>query len=113
MKRILLLTIYDSNSASSRIRHISVISDLLKFGYEVHLRPFFDMKVLDDRYKGAKLVKWTIFVSYLRRIRHIAVVNKYDAVWMEKELLPYAPNWVESAFLYLVKKPVLIDLDDD
>lgn len=113
MRRILLLTIYDSNSASSRIRHISVIPDLLKLGYEVVSNPFFEMNVLENRYRGLELKKWIIFRSYLKRFRQIAAVNKYEAVWIEKEFLPYAPNWVEAVLLYLIRKPILIDLDDD
>jgi glycosyltransferase involved in cell wall biosynthesis len=113
MKKILLLTIYDSNSASSRIRHISVIPDLRAAGYEIDHFPFFDQKFLAGRYSGKKTSIAIVLQAYLRRLKTVSKLDKYETVWIEKELFPYIPNWIEALFFYRSKPIILIDLDDD
>jgi glycosyltransferase involved in cell wall biosynthesis len=113
MKKILLLTTYDSNSASSRIRHISVMPDLLAAGYEINHSPFFDRKFLAVRYSGKKTSIANVIRAYLRRLKIISQSDRYDTIWVEKELFPYIPTWVEEIFFNRMKKPILIDLDDD
>jgi glycosyltransferase involved in cell wall biosynthesis len=113
MKKILLLTTYDSNSASSRIRHISVIPDLQAAGYEIDHSPFFDHKFLAERYLGKKTSIAHVLNAYLRRLKTISKSVRYETVWVEKELFPYIPTWVEAIIFNRIKKPILIDLDDD
>ena len=113
MKRVLLLTTYDYNSASSRIRHISLIPDLRDLGFDVSHHSFFDFHSLENRYANKTLDFISVFKSYLKRARIIVRARRYDLIWVEKEIFPYFPVWLESLICRSAKTPIIVDMDDD
>ena len=48
---------------------------------------------------------------YIKRIFQCLFLNKYNIIYIEKELLPYMPLWMEKILLWR-KKNIIIDFDD-
>lgn len=49
--------------------------------------------------------------SYGRRLATMTSARKYDAMWIEKELLPFMPGWLERILLGN-SVPYVVDFDD-
>ncbi|NTU69796.1 glycosyltransferase family 4 protein [bacterium] len=71
--------------------------------------------LFDDSYiKQLQINKYDYFAiikSYYRRIRCMMSAFRYDALWVEKDLLPWLPHYFEKIF---IKKdvPYVVDYDD-
>jgi glycosyltransferase involved in cell wall biosynthesis len=71
---------------------------------------------MDDLYierinRGERIPLGTFVGSYWRRLRTIARSYRYDILWIEKEIFPYLPPFVEWA-LHRLKIPYVVDYDD-
>jgi glycosyltransferase involved in cell wall biosynthesis len=108
--RILLLTRYGRLGASSRLRTYQYLPYFKTHNIEVTLAPFFDDVYLEGLYSGErsikKIIKW-----YFRRLRAMLSANRYDLIWVEKELLPWLPASIELNLLPR-KIPMVVDYDD-
>ncbi len=107
---ILALTRYDRMGASSRLRFYDYEPFLRAAGINVTFAPFFDDQYLHDLYAGRKTGWKTLLGYYRRRLKALRSIRHYDAVWLEKEALPWLPAWIERR--YLKRKPYVIDFDD-
>ncbi|HEY3113565.1 MAG TPA: glycosyltransferase family 4 protein [Gemmatimonadaceae bacterium] len=47
----------------------------------------------------------------MKRLLQLLTFYRYDLIWIEKEIFPYLPAWVER-FLKFVGKPYVVDYDD-
>jgi glycosyltransferase involved in cell wall biosynthesis len=108
--RILMLPRYDAAGASSRIRMLQYISALAAQAIEVTVAPLLDDGYVDDLYAG-KVSAWKVANAYARRVVTLLTARGYDAVWLEKELFPWMPAWLE-AWLLPAKAAVVADYDD-
>jgi glycosyltransferase involved in cell wall biosynthesis len=103
-------TRYARMGASSRVRLYQYLPSLRSLGIEVDVRPLLDDSYLRARYIGE--MPWQrVAGAYLSRSRDlIARPDAIDAIWIEKELWPWAPAWLER----LVSRgtPMVLDLDD-
>lgn len=108
--RILCLPKYSTLGASSRLRTLQYVQRLRDHGYAVDLAPLFANSYLLRKYSGG-LPWYDLFRAYWGRFRAVRRAQKYDILWMEKELFPWVPAIIER---YLVPKgPLLVvDLDD-
>ena len=97
--------------ASSRLRSYQYIKFLESSGYEVTVRPLYNDKYLENLYNSGKRKYLHIIYFYLRRIVHLYNIDKYDLIWIEKELFPYLPRFMESV-LKFSQKPYIVDYDD-
>jgi len=62
-------------------------------------------------YSGKRSRYSSIFASYFKRLVRLQTSNQYNFIWLEKELFPWIPSWVEL----LVQRsnvPYIIDYDD-
>lgn len=109
-KTILVLSRYGRNGASSRQRLMLYAPELERQGYSIVTEPFFSEEYLARLYANKSVDGLDIIRSYARRIAAALTARKYDVVWLEKELLPWLPNWFER--LLLGRVPVVLDLDD-
>jgi len=107
---ILALTRYDRLAASSRLRFFQY-ADFLA-GVDIHLtfQPFFGndyvrLLVTDD------FSRVKVMYSYLKRLLVMGHLTKFDAIWVEKELLPWLPAWIELAFIPQ-RIALVVDYDD-
>ena len=108
-QRILVLTRYTRAGASSRIRFLQFLPALAAQGFVFDVTPFFDEQYIAGLY-GPGVSFRSIIASYWRRIRTLLWCRGYDLIWVEKEALPWAPEWVET--LMIGKTPYVADFDD-
>src|SRR5712691_2016759 len=98
MAAILLLSRYDRQGASSRVRHYSFVPALERAGFDVTIAPLLDGTYLNRLYAGAGRGGGALFKAYWRRLRRILVARRYDLIWIEKEALPWVPAALERLF---------------
>jgi len=109
--KVLLLSRYGNLGASSRVRSYQYLPYLREQGMEITLAPLLPDNYLRDLYAGKRPGPSSLLVAYLRRISALIRGNKFDLLWIEYELFPWLPGWIES--LVLSKDtPYLVDYDD-
>lgn len=111
MKRLLILSRYDRQGASSRLRSLQYLPWLEAAGFAVQVQPLFDARYLTQLYAGGGRDGLGIACAYGNRLRHLRHSPPPDLIWLEKELLPWLPAGVESLFLPR-HVPVVCDYDD-
>lgn len=109
--KVLYLTKYSRNGASSRLRSYQYFPYLEANGISVTVRPFFDENYLMDLYSGKRITKRKIIKFYLNRFCTLFSIYKYDKIIIEKELFPYFFSWFEK-ILGLLKVKYIVDYDD-
>ncbi|TRX37057.1 glycosyltransferase family 4 protein [Flavobacterium restrictum] len=109
--RVLYLTKYSPNGASSRLRSYQYFPFLEAKGFSITVHPFFDENYLIDLYAGKKTAKVKLLKCYLNRFFTLFSVYKYDKIVIEKELFPYFFSWFER-ILALFKVNYIVDYDD-
>lgn len=110
MKRVLALTRYSRIGASSRVRACHYQGLLRDQGIEFDTVPLFGDDYIEALYAGRNRVPSTIG-AYRRRAAALRGARHFDAVWIEKEVLPWLPAAFEFAFLP-ADLPVIVDYDD-
>lgn len=109
--RVLLLSRYGSQGASSRVRSLQFLEYLSERGIEVDARPLFDARYV-ERVNRGKGRSWPgVLGAYAARLRALLGARRYDLVWLEKELFPGLPASAER-LLARLGPPCLVDYDD-
>ena len=108
---ILLLSRYGTLGASSRIRSYQYLSYLREHNIEVTVAPLLPDSYLRDLYAGKKPGVVSIAGAYVRRIGALMQRQKFDLLWLEYELFPWLPGWLELLALSKTT-PYLVDYDD-
>jgi glycosyltransferase involved in cell wall biosynthesis len=108
--RILLLTRFGSMGASSRVRFSQFVEPLVEDGFHVDNHPLFSDAYLDRLYGHRPRDFVDIAASYVKRARRVFQARRYDVVWIEKELFPWLPAFLECALLR--SRRVVLDFDD-
>ena len=107
---ILLLSKYDTIGASSRIRSLQFLPYIERFGIDVRVAPLFSNRYLKALYSGGS--RWSMVITaYARRAMVVLVARRFDVIWIEKEIFPFFPAWIESAF-FATRIRYLVDYDD-
>lgn len=109
MRKVLVLTRYGMLGASSRVRILQFIPDLSS-NTIFEVSPFFSDEILEDLYKGKGRNILLLIKRYFIRLMILFRQNEFDYLWIEKELFPYIPGWLESVF---IKKNTNYFLDYD
>lgn len=110
-KRLLILPRYTANGPSSRVRMVQYLPCLRNAGFECDVRPFFDDDYIHALFKGKPRNLQSVLDAYFQRISIAIKSNRYDLIWLQYELLPWLPHWLESFFLR-GKPKLMIDYDD-
>lgn len=108
--QVLLLTRYGRTGASSRLRFLQYLPGLDEYDIDVYPAPFLDDAYLTELYCGRRPSVKRVFSFYSERLRHLVKARDFDAVWIEKEVLPWVPQWVDTAALGGL--PIVVDFDD-
>ncbi len=109
--KVLYLTKYSRNGASSRLRSYQYFPLLEKEGIAVTVKPFFDKDYLNSLYAKKKISKFKLATYYFERFFVLFSINKYDKVVIEKEIFPYFFSWFEK-LLSLLNIKYIVDYDD-
>lgn len=106
---VLLLSKYSRIGASSRLRSYQYIPHLESNGINITASPLFDDEYITGIYSGNKNIP-SIMSNYFKRLTTIIHAQKFDLIWVEKEVFPWLPSWFEKIFL--PKLPLIVDYDD-
>lgn len=111
--RVLFLTRYPEEGASSRYRVFQYLPHLAAHGVDATVQSFMD----SDMYRlslssGGTLTKifWTLRAC-LRRLRVLARFREFDVIYMQRELFPFGPPLIER-FLKRMGAVLVYDYDD-
>ncbi|MCO6439698.1 MAG: glycosyltransferase family 4 protein [Nitrococcus mobilis] len=108
--KVLLLSRYDRLGASSRVRMLQYLRFLEARSWRIDVSFLFSNGYLEALYEKRAL--WREVVSgYWRRVGALARIGSYDLIWMEKELFPFMPAFVER-LLATFQVPYIVDYDD-
>lgn len=95
--RVLFLTRYPVDGASSRYRVHQYIPHLEQMGVSCTVQSFMDPQMyrLSFTVGGVPRKLWATGKAVLRRVAAVARHREYDVVYMQRELLPFGPPWLE------------------
>ncbi len=109
--RVLLLNRYNVQGASSRLRTLQYVNGLEQRGFKIDVHHLFGSDYLDHLYTGAALPLRSIVAAYFQRAAFALRGGNWDLLWVEKELLPWIPAWLET-FLLNKGTTLVLDYDD-
>lgn len=110
MPNVLFLSRYARLGSSSRLRLFQYLPYLKNAGIAVTLAPLFGDDYVRGLY-GGKIAKLAVLKAYVVRLGIMLRAGRFDAVWVEKEMLPWVPVWLELG-LFPAKVPLIVDYDD-
>lgn len=107
---VILFSRYGPLGASSRLRSYQYLPYLKQKGINVTPVALFGDDYLKNVYAG-KRPFCKVLLAYLNRCRQILKTRSFDLIWIEKELLPWMPEWFEVYFSNH-RRPYIVDYDD-
>lgn len=110
MIRVLALTRYDRNGASSRLRTFQYQPYFRDQAVDFNIQSFVDKQALISRYDSGRYSMLGLAKSVLQRLKRIWNRGAYDLLWIEKETIPWLPFIAEKAVLS--GKRYVLDYDD-
>lgn len=109
---VLFLPRYERLGSSSRVRCYQYLPGLKKFGINCHIVPLLSDRYIRRLYTGRPIPWFDVIAGFLRRGWECIRNRRVDLVWIERELLPWWPHWLEGALLNLLAAPYVADFDD-
>ena len=109
--KVLMLTKYGPQGASSRLRTMQYLSWFEQAGIQCDVFPLISDEALKAKYNKQSYSSGELRQTYWNRIRLLlSAKNEYSLVWIEKEALPWTPAWFEK--MLLANIPYVLDYDD-
>lgn len=112
-KSIFAFTRYTTLGASSRMRLFQYLPRLAAAGVRVEVNALLDDRYLRRLYSGRRSPS-SVLIGYAARLWSVLAIlrpgSRPDCVWIEKELWPWVPAWIECAVLS--SHSYVLDLDD-
>ncbi len=108
--KVLAFSRYAQLGASSRLRLYQYLPYLKDAGIEVTVAPLLD----DDYIRGLyanNVSKRLVGKAYVARLMYMLRAGRFDVVWVEKEMLPWIPGWIELK-CFPNNIPWVVDYDD-
>jgi len=111
--RALFLTKYGAQGASSRYRALQYLPSLAARGWNVEWQPLLPDHYLQELYLRGQRSVVEVCRAYRKRLAYLCKgdLGSFDAVYVQCELFPYIPAWLESSLLAPAGNLVL-DYDD-
>lgn len=95
--RVLFLTRYPVEGASSRYRVYQYLEHLRSMGVECTVRSFMPPEMYRISFTHGRTMRklWEAVKAAVGRVRAVAGHHQYDIVYMQRELLPFGPPLLE------------------
>ena len=93
--KVLLLTRFAYLGSSSRYRHYQYLPYLQEQGFEVTVAPLLSDDYIERIYSAQNASRLYLLVSYWKRVWILLRARHYDLIWLEKEIFPLLPAWLE------------------
>ena len=114
MIKVSVLPRHSPLGASSRVRFFELFEGLrMRDVHLIEISPFFTEDYLRKKYSSESVSLLSILSMYIKRVRALRRSNSCDLIWIENEFFPLAPQWLERFTARAIRKPVVIDIDDD
>ncbi len=110
-KSIIFFTKHSWAGPSSRYRIFQYQKFYTDAGYVITNKPLFPNSYVSTFYKKGHKPLFTVLLSYIKRFWQLLVIKKYGIVYVQYELFPFLPYFLEWLFLRN-KRNVVIDYDD-
>lgn len=110
--KVILFSKYSRMGASSRLRSMQYLPLLAEHGIDVEVCELFPDAYLQARYGGSAFsAKKHVWKYYWRRAVQLLRASPRSVLWIEAELFPYLPYWLES-MLRRSAAPFVAEYDD-
>ena len=109
--KLLALTRYTSEGPSSRVRFFQYFPELENAGFDIQTEPFFSESYITSLFENKPKPLLDIAASYFHRVGVILAQHRFNVIWMQYELLPWLPFWMEN-LLISKKSKLVVDYDD-
>lgn len=110
--KVMLFSKYSRMGASSRLRSMQYLPLLAEHGIDVEVCELFPDAYLEARYGGSAFsAKKHVWKYYWRRAVQLLRAQPGIVLWIEAELFPYLPYWLES-MLRRSAAPFVAEYDD-
>lgn len=110
--KVILFSKYSRMGASSRLRSMQYLPLLAEHGIDVEVRELFPDAYLQARYGGNMFsAKKHVLKYYRHRLAQLFRLDRQSVLWVEGELFPYLPYWLES-LLGRPAIPAVAEYDD-
>lgn len=107
--KILVLTKYGTLGGSSRYRFYQYLPYLKSQDLDLTVAPMLDNDYVADINSGKRNVG-KILSKYFQHLTRLLTDRDYDLLWIEKEILPYLPAWLEKLLAGNIS--CVVDYDD-
>lgn len=107
--RVLALPLYGALAASTRHRVSYFLPELSSRGINVDVAPLLGDDYLSHRFGSGGVSLGAVASGYLRRVSTLLSQGRYDCAWVQGELNPLFPGWLDRALLRI---PYVYDFDD-
>ena len=108
--RLLLLSRYGRLGASSRLRSYQYLPYLESKGFEISMAPLTGDDYIIGLYQS-HIPLTSVIKSYWTRMQWMRRATDFDVIWVEKEMLPWIPKWLELEW-FPSGVPLVVDYDD-
>ena len=110
--RVLFLTRYPVQGASSRYRVFQYLPWLERSGIECTVQSLMDERLYSLSFSPGRTFSkiWHTALAVLRRIRCLSQWRHYDVIYLQRELLPFGPPWIER---WLKRRGAVLAFDYD
>ena len=108
--RVIFLSRYGRLGASSRLRCFQYIPYFESRGVVITIAPLLSDDYIAGIYNG-RIPLASVVRSYYCRWQWMLKLSDFDVVWVEKEMLPWVPAWLELGCLPR-EIPMVVDYDD-
>lgn len=105
-----MLSRYSALAASSRYRTMQYLPYLQSMGFEITEQVLLEDNYLQTRMANKPMSPTALLRSYAHRLEALWRAGSYDLIWLEKEFLPWVPQWAVAPLTRAV--PYVVDYDD-
>ena len=112
--KVLALTSYPIEAASTRYRVAQFIKPLSERGITMTLRPFLDSALQASIYKRSAWPQTALGLSRaaLRRVGEARLAHDADVLFVQREAMIFGPPIIEWLAVRGFRRPMVLDLDD-
>lgn len=107
---IFIFTKYGTLGASSRIRTYQYLSKFLPGELSVHTNVLISDEQLKKKYAEERYSFFRIIASFVKRLLKLFQTGRNDILYIEKELFPWVPGFVE--YVLLSNRTYILNYDD-
>ena len=107
--RVLGLSLYGSQAASTRYRLMQYSSGLRNEGIDIEIEALLGNEYINAKFAGSQYPLTKLLADYCKRISILFGQHNYDVAIVQAELFPLLPGIIESKLLMI---PYIYDFDD-